>query len=294
LSQLGRFRRLLGMRHSDDRRRQERVDARMGLKVLIIDDSRTVVAALSHMLRQSGYLPVGAGNGEKGLELAESECPDLIFLDIVLPGLNGFAALRRLRKNPRTAKIPVIMISGNPQAAEQFYLERIGADDFMKKPFGRGEVFSRIEKLVKSGGLPARKASASMEPLPSNEPDSRDLRISDVMKGEGVSEMSAMGPDSTTAPVDDTSEVLQSKASDSTLEPPPSTPSEAVSESASEEGGERAADPARASEQGASVYEGIDEGSDDSHPVPPESDSEPSSEAADGDGPNDRDKSASP
>jgi len=71
--------------------------------------------------------------------------------------LNGFAALRRLRKDERTQKIPVIMISGNPQAAERFYLERIGADDFMKKPFGRAEVFTRIEKLVKQGALPARK-----------------------------------------------------------------------------------------------------------------------------------------
>lgn len=182
MSQLGRFRRLLGLGRTEERRQHDRVDARKGLKVLIIDDSRTVVAALSHMLRQTGYVPIGAGDGEKGLELAVAERPDLIFLDIVLPGLNGFAALRRLRKDPRTADIPVIMISGNPQAAEKFYLERIGADDFMKKPFGRGEVFSRIEKLVRGGNLPARQVSAPMEPSSEAPLDgSHEVRISDDM-----------------------------------------------------------------------------------------------------------------
>lgn len=187
MSQLGRFRRLLGLGRTEERRQHDRVDARKGLKVLIIDDSRTVVAALSHMLRQSGYVPIGASDGEKGLELAVSERPDLIFLDIVLPGLNGFAALRRLRKDPRTADIPVIMISGNPQAAEKFYLERIGADDFMKKPFGRGEVFSRIEKLVRGGNLPARQVSAPMEPSPEGSLDSsHEVRISDDMAEDEV------------------------------------------------------------------------------------------------------------
>jgi len=186
VSQLGRFRKLLGLGRSEERRQRERVDARKGLKVLIIDDSRTVVAALSHMLRQSGYVPFGASDGEKGLELAVSEQPDLIFLDIVLPGLNGFAALRRLRKNPKTADIPVIMISGNPQAAEKFYLERIGADDFMKKPFGRAEVFTRIEKLVRGGGLPARTVSVPTEPSPQQSSgEQHEVRIHDEMSGEG-------------------------------------------------------------------------------------------------------------
>jgi DNA-binding response OmpR family regulator len=179
MSHLGRFRKLLGLGKGGERRGDGRLEAREGLKVLIIDDSRTVVAALSHMLRQSGYQPVGAGDGESGLELALSEKPDLIFLDIVLPGLNGFATLRRLRKDERIAHIPVIMISGNPQAAEQFYLERIGADDFMKKPFGRAEVFSRIHKLVGKGQLPERNAADVTGPE-MTEPD-EESRISDDM-----------------------------------------------------------------------------------------------------------------
>lgn len=197
MSQLGRFRRLLGLGRSEERRQTRRMDARKGIKVLVIDDSRTVVAALSHMLRQSGYVPIGAGDGEKGLTMAVSEQPDLIFLDIVLPGLNGFAALRRLRKDSRTASIPVIMISGNPQAAEKFYLERIGADDFMKKPFGRAEVFTRIEKLVREGSLPPRSQSAPIEPAASVEQSTeKELRISDDMHDTQDSD-SAMSTTST-------------------------------------------------------------------------------------------------
>ncbi|MBB6086475.1 response regulator [Wenzhouxiangella marina] len=170
----------------DERRQTRRVDARRGLKVLIIDDSRTVVAALSHMLRQAGYQPFGASDAEKGLQLAVQERPDLIFLDIVLPGLNGFAALRRLRKNEHTANIPVIMISGNPQAAEKFYLERIGADDFMKKPFGRAEVFTRIEKLVRGGDLPPR-ANEEGSPHPhAQEALDDEHKISDDMPESAV------------------------------------------------------------------------------------------------------------
>ncbi|MEE4331255.1 MAG: response regulator [Wenzhouxiangella sp.] len=182
MGQLDRFRKLLGLGTSGERRQELRVDARAGLKVLIIDDSRTVVAALSHMLRQSDYHPIGAGDAERGLELAVQEQPDLIFLDIVLPGLNGFAALRRLRKDERTARIPVIMISGNPQAAERFYLERIGADDFMKKPFGRAEVFNRIEKLVRSGSLPARNPDQPEARIDGeSETLAEETRISDDM-----------------------------------------------------------------------------------------------------------------
>ncbi len=181
MRQLERFRKLLGMKEPGDRRAADRLEARKGLKVLIIDDSRTVVAALSHMLRQSGYEPLGAGDGMSGLKLAIQEMPDLIFLDIVLPGLNGFATLRRLRKDDRIAGIPVIMISGNPQAAEQFYLERIGADDFMKKPFGRAEVFSRIHKLVSQGLLPARSDDDVTESDTDAMLDVEDERISDDM-----------------------------------------------------------------------------------------------------------------
>lgn len=156
MSQLDRFRRLLGMRQPDDRRQRYRLHARRGLRVLIVDDSRTIVAALSHMLSQNGYETTSAEDAESALQMASDDPPDLIFLDIVLPGMSGFTALRRLRRSAATKTVPVIMISGNPQAVEEFYLKKIGADGFMKKPFGRYEVFSRIAALVSDGELPGR------------------------------------------------------------------------------------------------------------------------------------------
>lgn len=139
-----------------ERRRAARIDAREHLHVLIIDDSATVVATLTRMLRQSHYDTTGAADAETGLVAARTEHPDLIFLDIVLPGMSGFDALRALRRDEATRTTPIIMISGNAQATEQFYVRRIGADDFMKKPFGRAEVFARIQSLVEAGRLPAR------------------------------------------------------------------------------------------------------------------------------------------
>jgi twitching motility two-component system response regulator PilH len=146
------------VRREPERRTKPRVNARVGTLVLIIDDSPTIVALLKRMLEQSGYTASEAGDAETGVALALTSDPDLIFLDIVLPGMNGFEALRRLRREPITKGTPIIMISGNELATEQFYAQRIGADDFMKKPFSRSEVFARIEKLLDEDKVPRRQA----------------------------------------------------------------------------------------------------------------------------------------
>ncbi|RAN82096.1 response regulator [Bacillus sp. SRB_336] len=133
--------------------------AALGARVLVVDDSPTICAVLGKMLGQEGYLVSRANEGDAAITLARDEQPSLIFLDIVLPGMNGFAVLRALRHDPLTRHIPIVMISGNQQATEQFYVQRFGADDFMKKPFGRDEVCKRIGQLVQSGRLVARKPS---------------------------------------------------------------------------------------------------------------------------------------
>lgn len=146
---------------SEERRGKIRTSARQGTRVLIIDDSPTIVSMLRKLLKQNGFETLEAGTAEEGLDIARTLAPDLIFLDIVLPQMDGFAALRHLRRDTQTRPIPVIMISGNEQAVEQFYVQRIGADDFMKKPFSRAEVFARIEPLLDSQGTPRRRAAAA-------------------------------------------------------------------------------------------------------------------------------------
>ena len=156
-----------------ERRSRKRINTHKGRRILIIDDSPTIVAALKKMLRSAGCITLEAADAETGLELIRKEKPELVFLDIVLPGMTGFAALRLMRRDPLTLHIPVIMISGNEQATEQFYVKRIGADDFMKKPFSRHEVFARIENLVEEKKLkqllappekPATKPKAATAP----------------------------------------------------------------------------------------------------------------------------------
>ncbi|MDE2599700.1 MAG: response regulator [Rhodocyclaceae bacterium] len=148
---------------AQDRRQRQRLNAKRGLPALIIDDSPTIVAALGKTLRSGGFLTIEANDAESGLELAKQAAPALIFLDIVLPGMNGFAALRLIRRDPKLRAVPVIMISGNEHATEQFYANRIGADDFMKKPFSRFEVFSRIESLLNEQLIPCRRPPGSAQ-----------------------------------------------------------------------------------------------------------------------------------
>ena len=141
-----------------ERRDRVRRKPRPGTRVLVIDDSPTIVALLKRMLKQNQLEVIEAFDAESGIDIARSEVPDMIFLDIVLPGMDGFRALRTLRRDPITKHLPIIMISGNAQATEQFYVQRIGADDFMKKPFSRAEVFNRIEALLDEDCIPRHTA----------------------------------------------------------------------------------------------------------------------------------------
>jgi len=139
-----------------------RPQAAIGARILVVDDSPTICAVLGKMLVQDDYEVLKATDGHSAIIMAIREQPALIFLDVVMPGLNGFDVLRALRHDPRTQHIPIVMISGNAQATEQFYLQRFGADDFMKKPFGRDEVYHRIGQLVLSGRLALRSATMAI------------------------------------------------------------------------------------------------------------------------------------
>jgi twitching motility two-component system response regulator PilH len=142
-----------------NRRKNPRIDARKGTRVLIIDDSPTVLTFLRKVFTSAGYEPMVAANAERGLEMMRTAHPELVVLDVIMPGMNGFAALRQIRHDPQVQHVPVIMMSGNEQITEQFYVMRIGADSFMKKPFSRFDLFSRIEKMLDDNLVPRRIAA---------------------------------------------------------------------------------------------------------------------------------------
>ncbi len=167
MAALGLIKRILGGA-GGERRQGSREGMPKGARILVVDDSPTIRAVLGKMLSQDGHEVLKAPDGETAIQLATESQPDLVFLDIVMPGMNGFAVLRALRREPRTQAIPIVMISGNLQATEQFYVQRFGADDFMKKPFGRDEVFARLQHLSQSGRLTVRERNPEdvIDPAP--------------------------------------------------------------------------------------------------------------------------------
>lgn len=174
------IRRIFGSEHGE-RRAEPRSGIPKDARILVVDDSATIRAVLGKMLNQDGQMVLKAADGPAAIEMARRELPDLIFLDIVMPGMNGFAVLRALRRDPVTHDIPIVMISGNLQATEQFYVQRFGADDFMKKPFGRGEVFARIQQLSASGRLLVRsRAAEDALPAESELSESEHAAIPDI------------------------------------------------------------------------------------------------------------------
>ncbi|MBU0499662.1 MAG: response regulator [Gammaproteobacteria bacterium] len=115
-------------------------------KILVVDDSKTFQHMVQRILKSEGYESLQALTGEDGIKMAERFRPDLIIMDVVLPGINGFQATRQLKKNLETKHIPVIIVSGNAQATEQFWVLKIGAVDFMTKPFARKDLVAKLEE----------------------------------------------------------------------------------------------------------------------------------------------------
>ena len=138
----------LPLRPYRNRRKNKRSVPALGSTVLIVDDSRTVRAALRKMLRQGGYETLEAENGQAAVDIAVRHKPMLVIMDVVMPVMTGYQATRKLRKSPETDHIPIVIMSGYKEAIEQFWVVRIGANDFMAKPFSRFEVYRRIEKIL--------------------------------------------------------------------------------------------------------------------------------------------------
>jgi twitching motility two-component system response regulator PilH len=131
-----------------ERRYNQRTIPPTGSTVLVVDDSKTVRFTLSRMLEEGRFGVVQADNGLTAIEKAVQHQPELIIMDIVMPGLNGFRATRQLRKDERTKDIPIIMISGNDEAIEEFWMRKIGADAFLAKPFTRGGLYQAVESIL--------------------------------------------------------------------------------------------------------------------------------------------------
>ena len=116
-------------------------------RVLVVDDSPTERFFLTDLLRKNGYQVLIAENGEQGVALCKSEMPDLVLMDVVMPGLNGFQATRQLSRDPGTQKIPVILCTTKDQETDKVWGMRQGAVEYVVKPVVAEELLGKIVAL---------------------------------------------------------------------------------------------------------------------------------------------------
>ena len=116
-------------------------------KILIVDDSPTERHVLNDMLTKSGYEVVATDNGEDAILKAKLLKPDLILMDVVMPGLNGFQATRAISRDPETRSIPVILCTSKGQETDKIWGMRQGARDYVIKPVAREELLAKIAAL---------------------------------------------------------------------------------------------------------------------------------------------------
>jgi twitching motility two-component system response regulator PilH len=117
-------------------------------RILIVDDSPTEIHVLKTMLEKNGFETISAASGEDGIAMAKSEKPDLILMDVVMPGMNGFQATRKITKDEDTSTIPVIIVTTKDLETDRVWGMRQGAKDYVTKPAQEGELITKIKDAL--------------------------------------------------------------------------------------------------------------------------------------------------
>jgi two-component system, OmpR family, alkaline phosphatase synthesis response regulator PhoP len=123
--------------------------ARENETILVIDDEPYIRELLQYTLEKEGYAVISAASGEEGLDLARRNHPALILLDLMLPGIDGIDVCRRLKREARTAKIPIIMATAKSEDTDIVIGLEIGADDYVTKPFSPNVICARIRSVLR-------------------------------------------------------------------------------------------------------------------------------------------------
>ena len=118
-------------------------------KVLVVDDEPNIVLSLEFLMEQAGFEVVTAEDGEQALEQVNNASPDLLLLDISLPGMSGFDVLERLRGQEATAQLPIIMLTAHGRDVEREKGMALGADDYITKPFSTQSLVEKVKALLK-------------------------------------------------------------------------------------------------------------------------------------------------
>ena len=121
--------------------------------ILVVEDEDDIRTLILHHLHKDGYSAVGAADGEKGLKIAGERHPHLIVLDLMLPGMDGMAVCRRVRKNPDLRNTPILMLTARGEEEDMVSGLEAGADDYVVKPFSNRILLARIRSLLRRGGV---------------------------------------------------------------------------------------------------------------------------------------------
>lgn len=117
-------------------------------KILIVDDSPTETFKFRKILEKSGYEVIEAHSGEDGIKLAASEYVDLVLMDVVMPGLNGFQATRQLSKDERTKDVPVVIVTTKDQETDRVWGKRQGAVGYLTKPVSEAVLLKSVSRVL--------------------------------------------------------------------------------------------------------------------------------------------------
>ena len=121
----------------------------MATRVLIAEDEANIVESLSFVLRRDGYEVFSALDGEAALAHVRNDRPDMMILDVMLPKLNGFEVLKRIRADPALKTMPVIILTAKGQAQDRRMAEELGVDSFMTKPFSNRDIVAEVQRLTR-------------------------------------------------------------------------------------------------------------------------------------------------
>ncbi len=129
--------------------------------ILIVDDEEDIIELIKYNLKTEGYIILSAGTGEQAIKTAKQSLPDLIVLDLMLPGIDGLEVTRHLKKNDSTADIPIVMVTAKGEESDVVTGLELGANDYISKPFSPRELVARIRAILRRRRKPGDNETPS-------------------------------------------------------------------------------------------------------------------------------------
>lgn len=150
--------------------------------ILIVEDEKDIVKMLEYNLKKEGFKTLSVRNGEAALDSARSSHPDMVILDLMLPGIDGLEVCKTIKRDSKTASIPVIMLTAKSQESDKVVGLELGADDYMTKPFSPRELIARIKAVLRRG----KEKDRAPEAIKSGDLTIDFLKISVTIKNRPV------------------------------------------------------------------------------------------------------------